>query len=63
MAGKRSVGVYVSWPKPSFTTVVKTHKNFRTNFQGAMMYAHYELSSIDLKNEVVKYLRQTPYSR
>jgi hypothetical protein len=57
MAGKRSVGVYVSWPKPSFTTVVKTHKNFRTNFQGAMMYAHYELSSIDLKKEVVKYLR------
>ena len=58
MAGKRSVGVHVSWPKPSFTTVVKTHKNFRTNFQGAMMYAHYELSSIDLKKEVVKYLKQ-----
>lgn len=27
------------------------------HFQGAMLYAHYELSAIDLKKEVVKYLK------
>jgi len=57
MAKKKTTGVHVSWPKPSFATVVKTHKHFRTNFQGAMMYAHYELTAIDLKKEVVKYLK------
>lgn len=58
MAGKkRTSGVHVSWPKPTFTQVVKTHKNFKVNFQGAMMYAHYELTAIDLKKEVVKYLK------
>jgi len=57
MAGKRSSGVFVSWPKPDFTKTVKTNKNFRTNFQGAMMYVHYELNSGELVKEIVKYLK------
>lgn len=59
MAGKRQVssGVHVSWPKPNFAQTVKTHKNFKSNFQGAMLYAHYEMSAIDLKKEVIKYLK------
>lgn len=58
MAGKkRTTNFHASWPKPTFTQVVKTHKNFKSNFQGAMMYAHYELTAIELKKEVVKYLK------
>ena len=57
MAGKKIVGSYASWPKPFFQLVVKTNKNFRSNYQGAMMYAHYELTGSELKKEVVKYLR------
>lgn len=58
MAGKkRTTNFHASWPKPIFAQVVKTHKNFKSNFQGAMMYAHYELTAIELKKEVVKYLK------
>lgn len=58
MAGKKKItGAFVSWPKPVFTSTVRTNKNFERNYQGAMLYAHYELSSIDLKKEVVKYLK------
>jgi hypothetical protein len=58
MAAKRSIsGVHLSWPKPDFSHTVKTDKHFMRNFHGAMLYAHYELSSIDLKKEVVKYLK------
>jgi hypothetical protein len=57
MAGKKIVGSYASWPKPHFQLVVKTNKNFRSNYQGAMMYAHYELTGSELKKEVVKYLK------
>jgi hypothetical protein len=58
MAGKkRTITSYTSWPKPVWATVVKTNKNFKSNYQGAMMYAHYELSSAELKKEVIKYLR------
>ena len=57
MAAKKMSGVYVSWPKPDFTYTVKTNKHFIRNFHGAMLYAHYELSAIELKKEVVKYLR------
>jgi hypothetical protein len=59
MAGKRSSGVFVSWPKPDFTKTIKTNKNFRTNFHGAMMYAHYEMNSGELVKEIVKYLKVT----
>lgn len=58
MAGKKQIsGGYVSWPKPTFTLLVKSNKHYKSNFHGAMLYAHYELSAIDLKKEVVKYLK------
>ena len=57
MSTKKLSAVYVSWPRPDFTTVVKTAKNYRLNFHMALTYAHYELSSSELKKEVAKYLR------
>jgi len=58
MAGKKiTSGVVASWPKPDFAEAVKTHKNFRTNFHAALLYAHYEVSPTNLKKEVVKYLK------
>ena len=57
MAVKKMSGVYVSWPKPDFEYTVKTHKHFRRNFHGAMLYAHYEMTASELKKEVTKYLR------
>ena len=58
MAGKKtSSGVMVSWPRPDFKTVVKTNKYFKSNYNAAVMYAHYELSAVELKREVVKYLK------
>lgn len=57
MAGKKSSGVHVSWPKPLFSTVVRANKNFRTNFHMAMTYAHYELTSSNLKREVAVRLK------
>lgn len=57
MAGKRNTKIYANWPKPIFATVVKTNKNFKTNYQGALMYAHYELTSKELKKEAIKYLK------
>lgn len=57
MAGKRIVKSYASWPKPIWALVVKTNKNFRSNYQGALLYAHYELTSAELKKEAVKYLK------
>jgi len=59
MAGKKKPsGVYVCWPKPTFATVVKTNKHFRTNFHAAMMYAHYEMTSNELKKETMVYLKK-----
>jgi hypothetical protein len=57
MAEKKLSGVYVSWPRPDFTHAVKTNKQFKRNFYGAMQYAHYELSAIELKREVIKFLK------
>lgn len=57
MAGKKNITSYASWPKPIWATVVKTNKQFKTNYQGAVMYAHYELTTTDLKKEVIKYLK------
>lgn len=57
MAGKKNTKVYASWPKPIWASVVKTNKNFRANYQAALMYAHYELAAADLKKEVIKYLK------
>jgi hypothetical protein len=57
MADRKINTSYASWPKPIFSTVVKTNKNFKSNYEGAILYAHYELTSIELKREVVKYLK------
>jgi hypothetical protein len=57
MAGKKTSGSFVSWPKPDFSLTVKTNKKFKSHYDGAMLYAHYELTSIELKKEVVKYLK------
>ena len=54
---KTTSGVHASWPKPDFKFAVTTNKNFKRNYYGAILYAHYELSSIELKREVVKYLK------
>jgi len=57
MASKKSSGVHVSWPRPDFAATVKTNKKFKSNYDGAILYAHYELSASDLKKEVIKYLK------
>lgn len=57
MAVKKYKGSFTDWPKPIFAQTVRTNKHYRQHYQGALMYAHYEMSSIELKKEVVKYLR------
>jgi hypothetical protein len=58
MAGKKkSSGVHMSWPRPNFATCVKSNKYFMANYRAALTYAHYEISSSDLKKETVKYLK------
>lgn len=56
-AKKSSSGVFVSWPKPNFQHAVKSNKHFRSHYNAALLYAHYELSASELKKEVVKYLK------
>lgn len=56
MAGKKT-NAFLGWPKPIFTEIVKTNKNYKAVFQSAMMFAHYELSATDLKKEVFKYVK------
>lgn len=56
MATKRQVN-FTEWPKPTFSDVVRTNKNFSANYRAAIMYAHYELSALDLKKEVVKWVK------
>ena len=48
---------FTEWPKPTFSDVVKTNKNFSANYRAAIMYAHYELSALDLKKEVIKWIK------
>jgi|GEM_PF-1687587 len=49
---------FTEWPRPTFSDVVRTNKNFSANYRAAIMYAHYELSALDLKKEVVKWVRE-----
>ncbi len=49
--------VFADWPRPEFTEIIKTNKDFNSKFQMAMSYAHFELSPIDLKKETIKYLK------
>lgn len=57
MAIKKLSGVHVSWPTPIFNLTVKTNKNYKHHYNIAMMYAHYEMTAIELKKEVIKYLK------
>jgi hypothetical protein len=57
MAMKKSTGVFLGWPRPDFTYLVKSHKNYRSNYNAALLYTHYEMSASDLKKETVRYLR------
>ena len=54
--------VYVGWPKPNFQHTVLTNKNFTRHFNNAMLYAQYEMTTAELKREVVKYLKTHHYS-
>ena len=54
--------VYVGWPKPDFQYTVLTNKNFTRHFNNAMLYAQYEMTTAELKREVVKYLKTHHYS-
>ena len=57
MANNKSGGI-LNWSAPTFTSIVKTHKNFMSNFHAAMIYAHYELTSAQLKRETMVYLKK-----
>ena len=57
MAAKQQTISYSMWPKPDFADVVLTKKDYRSSLNGALLFAHYEMSASDLKKEVVKYLK------
>lgn len=57
MAAKQQTISYSMWPKPDFADVVLTKKDYRSALNGALLYAHYEMSAVELKKEVVKYLK------
>lgn len=58
MAEKRNVAAFTMWSKPDFGNVVRAHKAYRTNYNSAMLYAHYEMSANEMKKEVIKYLKK-----
>jgi len=47
----------ISFKSRDFSKIKKTNKNFNDEFWRVFYYAHYELSNIELKKEVLKYLR------
>jgi hypothetical protein len=53
---KERADVFLDWPRPEFKEIIKTDKDFNTKFQNAMSYAHYELTPIQMKKEVTRYL-------
>lgn len=57
MARKNTMAIYATVPRPDFRVVVKSHKEYKNNYNAALRYAHYELTSADLKKEVAKYLK------
>lgn len=57
MATKKTSNVYLGWPKPNFAYVVKSHKNYRANYNAALLYTHYEMTGTELKKETAKYLK------
>lgn len=59
MPAKTRVAPYINWQKPDFTKIVKTNKDFRSNYEAAMQYIHNSMTTGDLKKEVLKYLKNT----
>lgn len=57
MAGKKTSGVHLSWPRPNFTQCVSSHKQFMNTYRQALVYAHYEISAVELKKETIKYFK------
>jgi len=58
MASNKNNDNCLIWSKPIFNLIVITHKDFKSNFHAAMIYAHYELSSLQLKKETLAYLKK-----
>lgn len=59
MPAKTRVAPYINWQKPDFTKIVKSNKDFRSNYEAAMQYIHNSMTTGDLKKEVLKYLKNT----
>lgn len=59
MPAKTRIAPYINWQKPDFTKIVKTNKDFRSNYEAAMLYIHNSMTTDDLKKEVLKYLKNT----
>lgn len=57
MTGKRVTGLNTGWAKPTFSYLTKSHKKYKTNFNAAMLYVHYEMSAAELKKEVIRYVK------
>jgi hypothetical protein len=53
----KPAAVFFGWAKPDFSILKKEHKNYTSNYNAALMYAHYEMKSSELKKEVIKYLK------
>ena len=54
---KKSSGGGAYWSKPDFTKIIITDENYRINLQKALAYAHTELSSVELKRDVIKWIK------
>ena len=54
MAAKQQTISYSMWPKPNFADIVFSKKDYRSALNGALLFAHYEMSASELKKEVIK---------
>jgi hypothetical protein len=62
MSRAKVVSNLVNWQKPNFAQIVRTNKDFKSNFSGAMLYVNSSLTSSDLKKEVLTYLKNSKNS-
>ena len=47
----------LSFATPNFSKIVKTNEKYTSFYNSALIYAHYELSTDQLKKETIKYLK------
>ena len=52
---------FTFWAKPNWAKMVKTDKHYRGHYNRALLYAHYELSTTELKRETTRYLKQAGF--